>query len=225
MHETVHSSTAPTAAVVTLDDCLVEVPRAIAGSLTDVCELLERMAIHSGCVLTNVMIDGANHESIGSFRENTPFSRVEAKTVSFHAFAGAATRRLETRLNDISATVEETILLVLINHREFARAAWQNWLGELRAILIECNFLEELADSPPAHHRIAGHTIERHWEALHTINALAEVLLADDLCPWESGQAAAFSTVCEHHFLVWLNRLRRFFAQATKYYVHHDEAE
>ena len=225
MHETAYSNAAPTAVVVTLDDCLVEVPPAIASSLTDVCELLERVALRSGRVLANVMVDGTNRETTESFSQTKSFRCVEAKTVSLHTFAGAVTERISTRLNNMSAKVEQAVLLVLINNREFARAAWQNWLGELRAILIEFNFLEELGESPLSRASVDRHTLARHLEALHVINALAGVLLTDEFCPWDAGQAAAFSTVCERHFLLWLNRLRWFSGQAAKAYVNHVAAK
>ena len=204
------------AVIVTLDECHMEVPPEMAGSLAAVWGLLERIALHSDRMLANVLVDGVNWPCCPAMLDERSFASVQAKTMSLDDFAGAVIEQVDERLAAMETTVGQAVLLVLINDRKFAGSHWRGWMSEARGIMVRLNFLEELAELPIADEPADEPTLARHLESVHMLNALAEVLLADGRSPWDAAEATAFSTVCEQHFLLWLGRLRIFLARFAK---------
>ena len=203
----------PARVTVRLDEQLVEIPAECAQSLAAARGFLERLALGAGRIVVIFSADVVGSAASIAGGETKSFRSIQATTVSLTEFSCSVTAEIDTRLAAMEAAVERASLLVMINDRWFACRCWRTWLGTLRGMLAQLNFLGELSAPSAEASCEAGNSLVLHVEALHMMNALAGVILAERPAGWSAHEAAAFSTLCDQHFLVWLKRLRGLLAE------------
>ncbi len=195
-----HSNQTDALPVVTMDGEPVGIEDAATLPLDTVLGRLGSIALMLGRVISRVSVDGEAVDQFFHHPQRVGFRRLEVLTVTTGNLGEQLIESARRQIRSISAEIDRTSVLVLINEWPVARTLWLNLLPSFRTPMLGLGFLKDLWGISVDEVTSGPGSFREHWEILQGILADAERILAGQ------EDVIAFSQLLELRLGPWLER-------------------
>lgn len=186
---------------VSLDGEPVIMPAPRIFSWAEIVDCLKQRALARERVLSVLLVDGVVRTGDEEILAGTPPKSVMAVSVSFQELGGETIRIAREQVRRLAKQLEAAQLLILINDWPVAEQLWWELLPDLKAPLLELNFLWELGGARLLPSPESGVSLPELAERLGSIQAQTELQFT------RRGDVAELVTTLEEKLGHWIGQL------------------
>ncbi|MBC8003398.1 MAG: hypothetical protein H7X97_12495 [Opitutaceae bacterium] len=195
------ASNEPILLEVSLDGEPVVMPPTQLLSWPEIVDCLKQRALASERVLSVLLVDGVVRTGDEEILSGTPPKSVLAISVTFQELGGETIRIAREQVRRLAKQLEAAQLLILINDWRVAEQLWWELMPDLRAPLLELNFLWELGGARLLPSPQSGVSLSELAERLGHIQAQVEIQLR------QRGDVVGLVTSLEENLGQWIRQL------------------
>jgi len=191
-----------------LDGEPIELQVEALGSLSAIKVQLELIALRKERVLSSMEVDGEKIHWPGAWVKKDSFRTVSARTMSYEELSTKTIETAKTDTRRLESSVEEAVLVVMINNWPTIKRIWDAWQPEIRKPLTALNFLRELWGDRQFEDWIERHSLNDLLEEIDLIVSKVNLVMLEADSNQSEAASLAFSEILEHSLVPWLSRIK-----------------
>lgn len=193
-----------------MDNRPLNLPDWLADSLESIRTYIECIAMKKERVLWTLQVDEQKVDLAEPELDVRRFSQVRASTISFADLSNHLISAGRDKARELSESLEEAVLLVLINDGSVAQRLWHDWEPQLAEPLFSLRALQELK-LPRFQRLFQKRPLAEYFEQLSFIIWEVESLFRTCDDDPESANLIAFSEILDFTLVPWLRAVDDYF--------------